>query len=47
MALTVPSALIAIAAVAAFPLVFVPLLVLLSAALVASARYEEARTPSK
>ncbi|UXA09625.1 hypothetical protein KXD96_12890 [Mycobacterium sp. SMC-2] len=47
MALTVPSAIIAIAAVAAYPLVFVPLLLLLSAGLVASTRYEEGRTPSK
>ncbi|OCB20122.1 hypothetical protein A5674_00170 [Mycobacterium malmoense] len=35
------------AAVAAYPFVFVPLLVLLGVALVASARYEEARNPSK
>ncbi|OBH00102.1 hypothetical protein A9X04_28740 [Mycobacterium sp. E3247] len=42
LALMVPSVIIAIAAVATYPLVFVPLLVLLGAALVASARYEEA-----
>jgi hypothetical protein len=35
------------AAVAAYPLVFVPLLVLLTVAMAASVRYEEARTPSK
>ncbi|CQD21881.1 hypothetical protein U8D42_12850 [Mycobacterium europaeum] len=46
-ALIVPSAIIAIAAVATYPLVFVPLLVLLGVALVASARYEEARSPSE
>lgn len=47
LALTVPGALIALAAVSAYPLVFVPFLVLLSVALVASVRYEEARGPSK
>ncbi len=45
--LTVPGSLIAMAAVAAYPLVFVPLLFLLAVALVASIRYEEARTESK
>lgn len=45
LALTVPGSLIAMAAVAAYPLVFVPLLFLLAVALVASIRYEEARTP--
>ncbi|GAA4289741.1 hypothetical protein [Mycobacterium paraffinicum] len=47
LALTVPSVIIGLAAVATYPFVFVPLLVLLSVALVASARYEEARNPSK
>lgn len=47
LALTVPASLIAMAAVAAYPLVFVPSLVLLAVALVASIRYEEARTPPK
>ncbi|BBZ74612.1 hypothetical protein [Mycobacterium paraseoulense] len=47
MALMVPGTLVALAAVAAYPFVFVPLLVLFSAALVASVRYEEARTPTK
>jgi hypothetical protein len=45
--LTVPGALIAFAAVATYPLVFMPLLVLLGVALVASAWYQETRTPSK
>lgn len=45
--LLVPASLIAMAAVAAYPLVFVPLLFLLTGALVASVRYEEARTESK
>lgn len=43
LALTVPGALVAMAAVAAYPLVFVPLLFLLAVGLVASIRYEEAR----
>lgn len=47
MALTVPGTIIALAAVAMYPLVFVPLLVLLGVALVASACYQEARAPSK
>jgi hypothetical protein len=47
MALTVPGTIIAFAAVATYPLVFVPLLVLLGVALVASACYQETRTPSK
>lgn len=47
MALAVPSVIIAIAAVATHPLVFVPLLVLLGAALVASAGYVESRNPHK
>ncbi|OBB63657.1 MULTISPECIES: hypothetical protein [unclassified Mycobacterium] len=47
LAVTVPSVIIGLAAVATYPFVFVPLLVLLSVALVASARYEEARNPSK
>lgn len=46
LALTVPGSLIAMAAVAAYPLVFVPLLFLLAVGLVASIRYEEARTES-
>ncbi|MBS2079772.1 hypothetical protein, partial [Mycobacterium tuberculosis] len=45
--LGVPGSLIAMAAVAAYPMVFVPLLFLLAVALVASIRYEEARNPSK
>ncbi|BBY00178.1 hypothetical protein [Mycobacterium seoulense] len=47
MALMVPATLVALAAIAAYPFVFVPLLALLSVALVASVRYEEARTPTK
>jgi hypothetical protein len=47
LALTVPSAFIGIAAVAVYPLVFVPVMILLGAALVASTRYEEARTPRR
>lgn len=47
MVLTVPGVIIAIAAVAAYPFVFVPLLILLGVALVASARYDEARTPAE
>ncbi|WP_156664307.1 hypothetical protein [Mycobacterium sp. 852002-51613_SCH5001154] len=47
LALTVPSVIIGLAAVAAYPFVFVPSLVLLSVALVASARYEEARNHPK
>jgi len=46
LALTVPGSLIAMAAVAAYPLVLVPLLFLLAVALVASIRYQEARTES-
>jgi hypothetical protein len=42
----VPGSLIAMAAVAAYPFVFVPLLFLLAVALVASIRYQEARTES-
>lgn len=45
--LGVPGSLIAMAAVAAYPMVFVPLLFLLAVALVASFRYEEGRNPSK
>ncbi|OSC32161.1 hypothetical protein B8W69_03225 [Mycobacterium vulneris] len=45
LALMVPGSLIAMAAVAAYPLVFVPLLILLALAMVASVRYEDARTP--
>lgn len=47
MVLTVPGTIIAFAAVATYPVVFVPLLILLGVALVASACYQEARTPSK
>lgn len=47
LALTVPGSLIAMAAVAAYPLVFVPLLFLLTAAVVASIRYEDSQTSSK
>ncbi|GAB4597245.1 hypothetical protein MOKP4_35630 [Mycobacterium avium subsp. hominissuis] len=47
MALGVPGTLIALAAVAAYPFVFVPVLILLSVALVVSARYLEAHTSSK
>lgn len=47
LAVTVPAVIIGLAAVAAYPFVFVPLLVLLGVALVASARYEEGRNPSK
>jgi hypothetical protein len=43
MALVVPGTLIGLAAVATYPLLFVPLLVLVGVALVASARYEETR----
>ena len=41
MALAVPGTILGIAVVAAYPLVFVPLLVLVGVALVASAHYEE------
>ncbi|WP_406817500.1 hypothetical protein [Mycobacterium sp. M23085] len=44
LALLVPGSLIAMAAVAAYPLVFVPLLLLLAVAMAASVRYEETRT---
>ncbi|WP_082945692.1 hypothetical protein [Mycobacterium sp. E2733] len=47
LALTVPSVIIGLAAVAAYPYVFVPVLVLFGVALVASVRYEEVRNPSK
>ncbi len=47
MVLAVPGTIIAFAAVATYPLVFVPLLMLLGVALVASACYQETRTPSK
>jgi hypothetical protein len=47
MALTVPGTIIALAGIAMYPLVFVPLLVLLGVALLASACYQETRTPSK
>jgi hypothetical protein len=47
MVLAVPGTIIAFAAVAMYPLVFVPLLILLGVALVASACYQETRTPSK
>ena len=43
MALVIPGALIGIASVATFPLVFVPVAVLLSVALVASTWYEQTR----
>ena len=43
MTLAVPAALIGIAAVATFPLVFVPVMVLLGVALIASTWYEEAQ----
>ncbi|WP_347881627.1 hypothetical protein [Mycobacterium senriense] len=45
LALMVPGSLIAMAAVAAYPLVFVPLLIVLTAAMVAAVRYEDARIP--
>lgn len=45
LALMVPGSLIAMAAVAAYPLVFAPLLILLTVAMVAAVRYEDARTP--
>ncbi|MCA2241592.1 hypothetical protein JF781_04345 [Mycobacterium sp. WUMAC-067] len=45
--LGVPGSLIAMAAVAAYPMVFVPLLFLLAVGLVASFRYEEGRNRSK
>ena len=45
MALTVPGTIIALAGVATYPLVFVPLMVLLGVALVASACYQETRKP--
>lgn len=45
--LLVPGSLIAMAAVAAYPLVFVPLLIMLIVAMVAAVRYEDARTPPK
>jgi hypothetical protein len=47
MVLAVPGALIAFAAVATYPIVFVPLLVLVGVALVASAWYQETRSTSK
>ncbi|ATO61763.1 hypothetical protein LIX17_04985 [Mycobacterium avium subsp. hominissuis] len=47
MALGVPGTLIALAAVAAYPFVFVPALILLSVALLASARYLETHSSSK
>jgi uncharacterized membrane protein len=47
MALTVPGTIIALAAVATYPLVFVPLLVVLGLALVASTWYLETRASSK
>ncbi|OBJ17377.1 hypothetical protein [Mycobacterium colombiense] len=47
LALLVPGSLIAMAAVAAYPLVSVPLLILLTVAMAASVRYEDARTPPK
>jgi hypothetical protein len=43
MALAVPGMLIGLAAVATYPLVFVPLVVLVGVALMASVRYEETR----
>ena len=47
LAVMVPGSLIAMAAVAAYPLVFVSSLFLLALALVASIRYEEARTETE
>lgn len=47
LALMVPGSLIAMAAVAAYPLVAVPLLILLTVAMAASVRYEDTRTPPK
>lgn len=47
LALLVPASLLAMAAVAAYPLVFVPLLILLTVAMGAAVRYEETRTPPK
>lgn len=47
LALLVPGSLIAMAAVAAYPLVSVPLLILLTVAMAASVRYEDTRTPPK
>lgn len=47
LALLVPGSLLAMAAVAAYPLVFVPLMVLLAVAMVAAVRYEDGRTPLK
>ncbi|GAB1811104.1 hypothetical protein [Mycobacterium sp. MUNTM1] len=47
LALLVPGSLIAMAAVAAYPLVFVPSLILLTLAMGAAVRYEDARTPRK
>jgi hypothetical protein len=43
MAFVVPGTIIGVAAVATYPLVFAPLVVLLCVALVASVRYEETR----
>ncbi len=43
LALAVPGTILGLAVVAAYPLVFVPLLVLVGVALVAAARYEETR----
>lgn len=47
LALMVPGSLIAMAAVAAYPLVAVPLLILFTVAMAASVRYEDTRTPPK
>ncbi|OMC21000.1 hypothetical protein A5739_16560 [Mycobacterium colombiense] len=47
LALLVPGSLIAMAAVAAYPLVAVPVLILLTVAMAASVRYEDTRTPPK
>ena len=47
LAAAVPGAIMGIAAVAIYPLVFVPVMVMLGVALVASMRYEEAQDPSE
>lgn len=47
LALLVPGSLLAMAAVAAYPLVFVPLLILLAVGMAAAVRYDETRTPPK
>ncbi|OBJ38485.1 hypothetical protein [Mycobacterium colombiense] len=47
LALLVPGSLIAMAAVAAYPLVSVPLLIMLIVAMAAAVRYEDTRTPPK